>query len=127
MGNSLLLVGAKLGMDVRDRCAKASAAAKEHIKPCEGFAKESGCRITVTDDPGEGVKGGFHPHRRLGVDGEPIESWGERIGELMPFQVNAKHDEAAANPRVRFMHCLPAFHNPETKVGQADRRAVPPI
>ena len=118
MANSLLLVGAKLGMDVRIGAPKHLQPAKEHVKMCEQFAKQSGARITVTDDPKKAVKGVDFIHTDVWVSmGEPIESWAERIDELMPFQVNSKLIAAAGNPRVRFMHCLPAFHNSETKVG----------
>ncbi|MFN8031973.1 MAG: ornithine carbamoyltransferase [Mycobacterium sp.] len=118
MANSLLLVGAKLGMDVRIGAPKDLWPTKEHIKMCEDFAKQSGARIMITDDPKKAVKGVDFIHTDVWVSmGEPIESWGERIDELMPFQVNSKLVAAAGNPRVRFMHCLPAFHNSETKVG----------
>ena len=118
MGNSLLLVGAKLGMDVRILAPKELQPDTELVELCEGFAKESGARITITDDVKKGVKGVDFIHTDVWVSmGEPIESWGERIKLLMPYQVNAKLVAAADNPRVRFMHCLPAFHNSETKVG----------
>ena len=118
MANSLLLVGAKLGMDVRIGAPKDLQPDKEHVKMCQDFAKQSGARITITDDPKKAVKGVDFIHTDVWVSmGEPIESWAERIDELMPFQVNAKLIAAAGNPRVRFMHCLPAFHNSETKVG----------
>ena len=85
---------------------------------CRAFAEQSGARITVTADPREAVDGVDFIHTDVWVSmGEPIESWGERIDELMPYQVNAELMAAAGNPRVRFMHCLPAFHNSETKVG----------
>ncbi len=118
MANSLLLVGAKLGMDVRIGAPKHLWPTDEHVEMCKDFAKQSGARITVTDDPKEAVKGVDFIHTDVWVSmGEPIESWAERIDELMPFQVNSKLVAAAGNPRVRFMHCLPAFHNSETKVG----------
>ena len=118
MANSLLLVGAKLGMDVRIGAPKDLQPDKEHVKMCQDFAKQSGARITITDDPKKAVKGVDFIHTDVWVSmGEPIESWAERIDELMPFQVNSKLVAAAGNPRVRFMHCLPAFHNSETKVG----------
>ncbi len=118
MANSLLLVGAKLGMDVRIGAPKHLQPAEEHVKMCEDFAEQSGARITITDDPKKAVKGVDFIHTDVWVSmGEPIESWAERIDELMPFQVNSKLIAAAGNPRVRFMHCLPAFHNSETKVG----------
>ena len=119
MGNSLLLVGSKLGMDVRILAPKELQPDKELVTLCEGFAKESGARITITDDVKKGVKGVDFIHTDVWVSmGEPIESWGERIKLLMPYQVNAKLIAAAGNPRVRFMHCLPAFHNSSTKVGK---------
>lgn len=118
MGNSLLLVGAKLGMDVRILAPKELQPEKGLVAMCEAFAKESGARITITDDVTKAVKGVDFIHTDVWVSmGEPIESWGERITLLMPYQVNAKLVAAADNPRVRFMHCLPAFHNSETKVG----------
>lgn len=118
MGNSLLLVGAKLGMDVRIGAPRHLWPTDEHIALCKDFATESGARITVTDDPKAAVKGVDFIHTDVWVSmGEPIETWAERIDELMPFQVNAELVAAAGNPRVRFMHCLPAFHNSETKVG----------
>ena len=81
-------------------------------------AAASGARMLVTEDPVEAVRGVDFIHTDVWVSmGEPIESWAERIDELMPFQVNSKLVAAAGNPRVRFMHCLPAFHNSETKVG----------
>ncbi len=118
MGNSLLLVGSKLGMDVRILAPKELQPDKELVKLCEGFAKESGARITITDDVKKGVKGVDFIHTDVWVSmGEPIESWAERIKVLMPYQVNAKLMKESGNPRVKFMHCLPAFHNSSTKVG----------
>ena len=119
MGNSLLMIGAKLGMDVRIAAPKELQPTKEHVKLCEGFAKDSGARIMVTDDVKKAVKGVDFIHTDVWVSmGEPIESWGERIKLLMPYQVNAKMVKETGNPRVRFMHCLPAFHNSQTKVGK---------
>ena len=118
VGNSLLLVGAKLGMDVRIGAPKELWPSEEHIAMCREFAAESGARILVTDDPVEAVKGVDFIHTDVWVSmGEPIETWGERIEMLLPYQVNPELMKAAGNPRVRFMHCLPAFHNSETKVG----------
>ena len=86
---------------------------------CAGeFAAASGARITITDDPHKAVSGVDFIHTDVWVSmGEPLETWGERIEMLLPFQVNSKLMAAAGNPRVKFMHCLPAFHNSETKVG----------
>ncbi len=119
MANSLLLVGAKLGMDVRIGAPKHLQPAEDHVALCKEFAAASGARITITDDPAKAVKGVDFIHTDVWVSmGEPIESWAERIDELMPFQVNPELMKASGNPRVKFMHCLPAFHNSETKVGK---------
>jgi ornithine carbamoyltransferase len=119
MGNSLLLIGSKLGMDVRIAAPKELQPAEDFVKKCEEFAKESGARVMVTDDVWKAVKGVDFIHTDVWVSmGEPIESWGERIKLLMPFQVNQKMIKETDNHQVRFMHCLPAFHNSETKVGQ---------
>ena len=118
VANSLLLVGAKLGMDVRIGAPKKLWPSEEHVKMCRDFAAESGARITITDDPERAVRGVDFIHTDVWVSmGEPLETWGERVELLLPFQVNPKLIAAAGNPRVRFMHCLPAFHNSETKVG----------
>jgi ornithine carbamoyltransferase len=118
VANSLLLVGAKLGMDVRIGAPRALWPSEEHVALCRGFAAASGARLTITDDPVEAVRGVDFVHTDVWVSmGEPIETWGERIEMLLPFQVNPDLMAAADNPRVRFMHCLPAFHNAETTVG----------
>jgi ornithine carbamoyltransferase len=118
VANSLLLVGAKLGMDVRIGAPRELWPSQDHVALCQGFAAESGARITVTDDPVAAVAGVDFVHTDVWVSmGEPIETWGERIDLLLPFQVNTDLMAASGNPRVRFMHCLPAFHNAETVVG----------
>ena len=118
VANSLLLVGAKLGMDVRIGAPRELWPEDEHVARCRGFAEESGARITITDDPVEAVQGVDFLHTDVWVSmGEPVESWGERVDLLLPFQVNRELMAATGNPRVRFMHCLPAFHNAETAVG----------
>ncbi|MGH8484224.1 MAG: ornithine carbamoyltransferase, partial [Pseudomonas sp.] len=119
MGNSLLMIGAKLGMDVRIGAPKALWPHEDFIKQCQAFAEESGARITITEDPKEAVKGVDFIHTDIWVSmGEPVEAWDERIEQLLPYQVNAKMMKASGNPRVKFMHCLPAFHNSDTKVGK---------
>jgi ornithine carbamoyltransferase len=118
VANSLLLVGAKLGMDVRIGAPRELWPSEEHVALCRGFAEDSGAHLTITDDPVEAVAGVDFVHTDVWVSmGEPIESWGERIDLLLPFQVNRELMAATGNPRVRFMHCLPAFHNSETTVG----------
>ncbi|WLH11585.1 ornithine carbamoyltransferase [Pseudomonas hefeiensis] len=119
MGNSLLMIGAKLGMDVRIGAPRALWPHQDFIDQCQAFAAESGARITITEDPQEAVKGVDFIHTDIWVSmGEPVEAWDERIEQLLPYQVNAKMMKASGNPRVKFMHCLPAFHNSETKVGK---------
>ena len=119
MGNSLLMIGAKLGMDVRIGAPKALWPHQDFIDQCQAFAAESGARITITEDPREAVKGVDFIHTDIWVSmGEPVEAWDERIEQLLPYQVNAQMMKASGNPRVKFMHCLPAFHNSETKVGK---------
>jgi ornithine carbamoyltransferase len=119
MGNSLLMIGAKLGMDVRIAAPKALWPHADFIAQCKTFAEDSGARITITEDPKEAVKGVDFIHTDIWVSmGEPVEAWDERIEQLLPYQVNADMMKAAGNPRVKFMHCLPAFHNSETKVGK---------
>ena len=118
VANSLLLIGAKLGMDVRIGAPQQMWPSDDHVAVCREFAAASGARITITDDPLEAVTGVDFIHTDVWVSmGEPLEAWGERIEMLFPFQVNPKLMAAAGNPRVKFMHCLPAFHNSETKVG----------
>ncbi|HEX4937969.1 MAG TPA: ornithine carbamoyltransferase [Candidatus Kapabacteria bacterium] len=119
MGNSLLLIGAKLGMDVRIGAPKALWPADEFVAQCEQFAKESGARITLTEDPKQAVKDVDFIHTDVWVSmGEPIETWDSRIKLLLPYQVNKALMQATGTPRTKFMHCLPAFHNTDTKVGK---------
>ncbi|TQR85693.1 ornithine carbamoyltransferase [Mycobacterium hodleri] len=118
MANSLLLVGAKLGMDVRIGAPRALWPSEDHVALCRQIAADSGARITITDDPKEAVNGVDFIHTDVWVSmGEPVETWGERIELLLPYQVDGALMAAASNPRVKFMHCLPAFHNCETAVG----------
>lgn len=119
MGNSLLLIGAKLGMDVRIAAPKALWPHDELVEECKKFASESGARITLTEDPITAVNGVDFIHTDVWVSmGEPIETWDERIKQLLPYQVNTALMKASGSPRTKFMHCLPAFHNSETKVGK---------
>lgn len=119
MGNSLLLIGAKLGMDVRIAAPAALQPDEELVKLCYRFAEQSGARITVTEDPQAAVHHADFIHTDVWVSmGEPVNAWSERIGLLLPYQVNMDMIRAAANPQVKFMHCLPAFHNSETAIGK---------
>ncbi|QEL56535.1 ornithine carbamoyltransferase [Chromobacterium paludis] len=119
MGNSLLVIGSKLGMDVRIGAPKHLWPTDELVAECREVAKRTGARITLTEDAKEAVKDTDFIHTDVWVSmGEPAEVWAERIKLLKPYQVNSELMAASGNPRVMFMHCLPAFHNSETKVGK---------
>jgi ornithine carbamoyltransferase len=119
MGNSLLVGGAKLGMDVRLVAPKELWPHDELVEECRALGAESGARITLTDSVAEGVKGADFLYTDVWVSmGEPKEVWTERIELLTPYQVNSAAMAATGNPDTKFMHCLPAFHNAETKLGK---------
>ncbi|MDX9696613.1 MAG: ornithine carbamoyltransferase [Bacteroidales bacterium] len=119
MGRSLLVIGAILGMDVRIGAPKALWPDADLIKECKNIAKTSGARITITEKADEAVKGVEYVHTDVWVSmGEPKEVWAERIKLLKPYQVNSAIMKKSGNPNVKFMHCLPAFHNADTKVGK---------
>ncbi len=121
-GNSLLLVGAKLGMDVRIAAPTTPQLqpTAELVAQCRQIAEQTGARITITDDPHEAVAGVDFVHTDIWVSmGEPVEAWGERIDALLPYQVNSALMEETGNPKARFMHCLPAFHNTQTAIGHS--------
>ena len=119
MGHSLLLLGAKMGMDVRIGAPKAFQPTGEVVRLCEEIAAETGARLTITEDPVEAVRGVDFVHTDVWVSmGEPVEAWDERIEKLLPYQVNTELMAATDNPEARFMHCLPAFHDTDTDVGQ---------
>ncbi len=118
VSNSLLLVAAKLGMDVRIGAPRELWPEDELVKLCHDLADASGARITITDDPAQAVAGVDFIYTDVWVSmGEPVESWAERVERCLPFQVNADLLRATGNTRVKVLHCLPAFHNTETKVG----------
>lgn len=119
MGRSLLVVGAILGMDVRIGAPKGLWPDADLIAQCKDIAKKSGARITITESPEEAVKGVEFVHTDIWVSmGEAKEVWAERINLLKPFQVNANIMKKAGNSNVKFMHCLPSFHNADTSVGK---------
>lgn len=119
MGNSLLIGGAKMGMDVR-LCAPMACQPEQEVQDyARSIAEKTGARITITDDIDTAVKGVDFVYTDVWVSmGEPDDVWTERIKLLMPYQVNAQLMARTGNPRVKFMHCLPAFHNTETTVGK---------
>jgi ornithine carbamoyltransferase len=119
MGNSLMVMGCKLGMDVRLCAPKALWPADDLVATCRQIAAETGARLTLTESVDEGVKGVDYLYTDVWVSmGEAKEVWDERIKLLLPYQVNAEAVRKTGNPKVKFMHCLPAFHNRETKVGE---------
>ncbi len=119
MGNSLLVGGAKLGMDVRLCAPKQFWPEEALIEKCHEIGAETGARITITDDVDEGVKAVDFLHTDVWVSmGEPVETWKERIALLKPYQVNEDLMERTGNRKVKFLHCLPAVHNRQTKVGE---------
>lgn len=119
MGNSLLVGGAIMGMDVRLCAPKKNMPDKKLVDECKKIAKETGAKITLTSDVKTGVKGVDFLYTDVWVSmGEPAEVWEERIKLLKPYQINMKAIKLTGNSNVKFMHCLPAFHNRETKVGE---------
>jgi ornithine carbamoyltransferase len=119
MGDSLLIGGAKMGMDVRLCAPKACWPSEAIQKEAQAIASDTGARIMITDDVDAAVAGVDFVYTDVWVSmGEPKEKWAERIKLLQPYQVNAALMEKTGNPRARFMHCLPAFHNTETTVGK---------
>jgi ornithine carbamoyltransferase len=119
VGNSLMVMGCKLGMDVR-LCAPEHLWPNEDlVKTCTGIADETGARLTLTSDIDDGVRGVDFLYTDVWVSmGEDPGVWGERIELLKPYQVNLDVVRRTENPGVKFLHCLPAFHNQETKVGK---------
>ncbi len=119
MGNSLLLAGALMGMDVRIGAPKELWPDDNVITRARALAERSGARILLTDNPQQAVAGVDFIHTDVWVSmGEPPEIWQQRIDLLRPYRVSAELMAAAGTPQVKFMHCLPAFHNRETKIGE---------
>jgi len=119
VANSLMIAGALLGMDVRLVAPRLRWPHAELIEEARAIALASGAQLTLTESVAEGVKGADFLYTDVWVSmGEAHEVWAERIAELAPYQVNAASMAATGNPDTKFMHCLPAFHNTETKVGQ---------
>ncbi len=119
MGNSLLVTGALLGMDVRIVAPEPMWPEPAVVAEARRLAGRTGARITLTEDVEEGVRGADHVHTDVWVSmGEPKEVWDERIVLLQPYAVTAEVMRATGNPRATFMHCLPAFHDLGTAVGR---------
>ncbi|MGW1160317.1 ornithine carbamoyltransferase [Streptomyces sp. NPDC002519] len=119
MGNSLLSMGALLGMDVRLAAPEALWPEPELVTACRALGRTSGARITLTEDVETAVRGADFLHTDVWVSmGEPADTWRERIELLLPYQVNDKTLALTGNPDVKFMHCLPALHDLRTQLGQ---------
>ncbi len=119
VGNSLLVAGAMMGMDVRIVAPRKLWNSTEVTAQARTIAEETGARLTQTEDVAEGVAGVDFVYTDVWVSmGEPAEVWEERINLLKPYQVNKALMASTGNPRTRFMHCLPGFHDRHTKVGE---------
>lgn len=119
MGNSLLVGAAKMGMDYRSVAPKGFQPNQDLLDQALSIAKETGAKITTTEDVDAGVKNCDYLVTDVWVSmGEPDEVWQERINLMKPYQVNEQAMEKTGNPDVKFMHCLPAFHNRETTIGE---------
>jgi ornithine carbamoyltransferase len=119
MADSYLVGGAKLGMDVRIASPKSLWPRDEIVAQARAIAEETGATIVITEDVAEAVKGADVLLTDVWVSmGEPDDVWKERIELLTPYQVNAEAMALSGNPDVKFMHCLPAFHNTDTEVGK---------
>ncbi len=119
MGNSLMVGAAKMGMDFRAAAPRACEPSEDLVLKCREIAKQTGATITITDNVDEAVKGVDFLYTDVWVSmGEPDSVWTERINLLKPYQVNPEVIRKTGNQKVKFLHCLPAFHNRETRVGE---------
>jgi len=127
VANSLLVTGALLGMDVRI-CAPRSLQPPVRVQEIAGkLAADSGARLLVTGNVPTAVRGADFLYTGVWLSaGEPAADWDERIGLLLPYQVNQAVMAATGNPAVKFLHCLPARHNPDTEIGRrpCERRGL---
>ncbi len=119
MGNSLMMGAAKMGMDYRAAAPKAFWPDQQILKMAQEVAKSTGAKITITDDAKAAVKGCDFLYTDVWVSmGEPASAWAERINLMKPYQVNMELLEATGNPKSKFLHCLPAFHDRGTTIGE---------
>ncbi|EOV9706748.1 ornithine carbamoyltransferase [Cronobacter malonaticus] len=119
MGNSLMVGAAKMGMEIRLVAPKAFWPEEALVEQCRAIAAETGARIMLTEHVDEGVDGVDFLYTDVWVSmGEPKEAWAERVALMKPYQVNQAVVKATGNPNVKFMHCLPVFHNEHTTVGR---------
>jgi ornithine carbamoyltransferase len=119
MANSLMVGGCKLGMDVRLAAPRSLWPTADLVTQCRGIAQETGARLTITDSVEAGVRDVDFLYTDVWLSmGEAETVWAERIQLLNPYQVNMDVVGRSGNPQVKFLHCLPAFHNRETKIGE---------
>ncbi|MBD8216088.1 ornithine carbamoyltransferase [Erwinia persicina] len=119
MGNTLLEAAALTGLDLRLVAPKSCWPDAALVAECRQVAEKTGATITLTEDIAQGVKGADFIYTDVWVSmGEPKEVWQERIALLRPYQVNMAMLQATGNPQVKFLHCLPAFHDDQTTLGQ---------
>ncbi len=119
MGRSLLIMGALMGSDVRLAGPRELQPPKDIIASAEDIARQTGARVTVTDSAAQAVAGADFIHTDVWVSmGEPKDVWDQRVRLLAPYQVNSGLLEKTGNRAVKFMHCLPAFHDTNTVVGK---------
>jgi ornithine carbamoyltransferase len=119
MGNSLLIMGAIMGADVRICSPEDLWPSREVQDAAHERAEASGAKVTLTADPDEAIPGADFLHTDVWVSmGEPKEVWDERVKLLQPYQVNRAALDKTGNRYAKFMHCLPAFHDTNTKVGK---------
>jgi ornithine carbamoyltransferase len=119
MGNSLLIGGVQMGMDVRISAPKEFWPNDELLSRMKKLAKSTGAKITLESDPAKAVLDADFLYTDVWVSmGEPVEVWSDRINQLQRYQINSQLMQATGNSRTKFMHCLPAFHNLETEVGR---------
>ncbi len=119
MGNSLMVGAAKMGMDFRAVAPKVLWPDEKLVNTCRNIANDTGASITLTENIDEGVKGVDFLYTDVWVSmGEPDEVWEERIKLMLPYQINMKMVKKTGNPKVKFLHCLPSFHNRETIIGE---------
>ncbi|KKD58701.1 ornithine carbamoyltransferase [Grimontia sp. AD028] len=118
MGNSLMVGAAKMGMDIRLVAPSQFWPEEALVEECQAIAAKTGAQITLTENVEEGVQGCDFLYTDVWVSmGESKEAWDERVAMMKPYQVNMDMIKATGNPDVKFMHCLPAFHNDETTIG----------
>ncbi|MDD4645194.1 MAG: ornithine carbamoyltransferase subunit F, partial [Bacteroidales bacterium] len=118
-GNSLMVGASKMGMDFRVAAPKSLFPSDDLVKTCREIGSHTGASITLTEDVQEAVKGCDFLYTDVWVSmGEPDSVWEQRINLLKPYQINAKVMEMTQNPGIKFLHCLPAYHNRETAIGE---------